>query len=88
MLVRFGRFGKFLGCSRYPECKSVQPLFKPVPTGIKCPDVRRGRAHEKRSRRGKIFYSCNRYPDCTFVAWDSPCPSRARSATRRSSSRR
>ena len=78
MQVRFGRFGKFLGCSGYPECKNVQPLFKPVPTGIKCFVCGQGELHERRSRRGNTFYSCNRYPDCTFVAWDKPvaepCP--------------
>ena len=78
MQVRFGRFGKFLGCSGYPECKNVQPLFKPIPTGIKCFVCGQGELHERRSRRGNTFYSCNRYPDCTFVAWDKPvaepCP--------------
>jgi DNA topoisomerase I len=78
MQVRFGRFGKFLGCSGYPECKSVQPLFKPVPTGIKCLVCGEGELFERRSRRGNAFYSCNRYPECTFVVWDKPvlepCP--------------
>jgi DNA topoisomerase-1 len=78
MQVRFGRFGKFLGCSGYPECKSVQPLFKPVPTGIRCLVCGEGELYERRSRRGNAFYSCNRYPECTFVVWDKPvlepCP--------------
>ncbi len=78
MQVRFGRFGKFLGCAGYPDCKNVQPLFKPVPTGIKCFVCGEGELHERRSRRGNTFYSCNRYPACTFVAWDKPiaepCP--------------
>jgi DNA topoisomerase-1 len=78
MQVRFGRFGKFLGCSGYPECKAVQPLFKPVPTGIKCLACGEGELHERRSKRGNAFFSCNRYPDCTFAAWDQPvmepCP--------------
>ena len=78
MQVRFGRFGKFLGCSGYPDCKNVQPLVKPVPTGIGCFVCGQGELHERRSRRGNTFYSCNRYPDCTFVAWDKPiaqpCP--------------
>ena len=82
MQVRFGRFGKFLGCSGYPECKNVQPLFKPMPTGIKCLVCGEGEMLERRSRRGKVFYSCNRYPDCTFVAWDKPV-ARAVSALRR-----
>jgi DNA topoisomerase-1 len=79
MQVRFGRFGKFLGCSGYPECKSVAPLHKPVPTGVKCSQCGEGELYERKSRRGKLFYSCNRYPDCTFAVWDKPiaepCPS-------------
>jgi DNA topoisomerase-1 len=78
MQVRFGRFGKFLGCSGYPECKSVQPLFKPIPTGITCLACGTGELCERRSKRGNAFFSCNRYPDCTFAAWDQPvlepCP--------------
>jgi DNA topoisomerase I len=78
MQVRFGRFGKFLGCSGYPECKNVQPMFKPIPTGITCYVCNRGELFERQSRRGNAFYSCNRYPECTFAAWDKPymmpCP--------------
>ncbi len=72
MQVRFGRFGKFLGCSGYPECTNVQPMHKPKPTGITCAGCGQGEMMERLSRRGKVFYSCNRYPDCTFVAWDPP----------------
>jgi DNA topoisomerase-1 len=76
--VRFGRFGKFLGCSGYPECKGIEPLFKPVPTGITCLQCGQGELFERRSRRGNPFYSCNRYPDCRFVVFDppvaQPCP--------------
>ncbi len=78
MLVRFGRFGKFLGCSGYPECKTITPLVKPNRLGIACPECGDGEILEKRSRRGKIFYSCSRYPDCKFASWDrpvaEPCP--------------
>jgi DNA topoisomerase-1 len=79
MQVRFGRYGKFLGCSGYPECSNMQPLHKPVPTGVKCLlGCGEGELMERRSRRGKIFYSCSRYPACQFVAWDrpiaEPCP--------------
>jgi DNA topoisomerase-1 len=74
MQVRFGRFGKFLGCSGYPECRNIQPMHKPVPTGIGCIGCGTGQMMERRSRRGKIFYSCSRYPDCQFVAWDKPVP--------------
>lgn len=72
--VRFGRFGKFLGCTGYPECKTVRSLIRPVPTGVKCPDCGQGEIMEKRSRGGKIFYSCNRYPACKFATWERPVP--------------
>ena len=78
MQVRFGRYGKFLGCSGYPECSNMQPFHKPKPTGVKCLNCAEGEMFERRSRRGKTFYSCGRYPDCQFVAWDppvaTPCP--------------
>jgi len=74
MQLRFGRFGKFLGCSGYPECKTVRSLVRPVPTGVKCPDCGDGEIMEKRSRGGKIFYSCNRYPKCKFATWERPVP--------------
>jgi DNA topoisomerase-1 len=78
MQVRFGRYGKFLGCSGYPECSNIQPMHKPVPTGIKCLQCGTGEMMERRSRRGTVFYGCSRYPECQFVAWDppiqEPCP--------------
>jgi DNA topoisomerase-1 len=78
MQVRFGRYGKFLGCSGYPECSNMQPIHKPVPTGVKCLQCGEGEMMGRRSRRGKLFFSCSRYPDCQFVAWDppvaQPCP--------------
>jgi DNA topoisomerase-1 len=78
MQVRFGRYGRFLGCSGYPECKNVRPLDKPVELGIDCPECGSGRLLEKKSRRGKIFFGCNRYPQCKFASWDrpvaGPCP--------------
>jgi DNA topoisomerase-1 len=82
MAYKYGKFGKFLGCSNYPECKNVKSLNKPIPLGIKCPPAPlgcgEGELVQKISRRGKVFYSCNRYPDCTFASWerpiDSPCP--------------
>jgi DNA topoisomerase-1 len=78
MQVRFGRFGKFVGCSGYPECKNIRPFHKPKPTGATCLQCGQGEIFERVSRRGKIFYSCNRYPDCQFAVWDKPvlepCP--------------
>jgi DNA topoisomerase-1 len=74
MQIRFGRFGKFIGCTGYPECKGIKPLHKPVPTGVACGTCQQGEFLERRSRRGKTFYSCSRYPECTAVAWDKPIP--------------
>lgn len=78
MAIKHGRFGKFLGCSAYPECKNIQPLEKPKDTGIACPECGKGTFLEKKSRRGKIFYSCSTYPKCKSALWNKPidraCP--------------
>ncbi|MDQ6954698.1 MAG: type I DNA topoisomerase [Mariprofundaceae bacterium] len=78
MFIKQGRYGKFLGCSGYPECKGIQPLEKPKDTGIACPDCGKGTFLEKKSRRGKVFYSCSKYPKCKKALWnkpiDKPCP--------------
>jgi len=65
-----GRFGEFVACSNYPSCRYVQVNE----TGVACPDCGEGKVVEKRSRRGKLFYGCNRYPDCEFVLWRKPVP--------------
>jgi DNA topoisomerase-1 len=71
MVIKNGRFGRFLACSGYPECKQV----KPFTIGIACPEPGcGGQITEKRSKRGKIFYSCTRYPECKFASWDRPLP--------------
>jgi DNA topoisomerase-1 len=79
MLIKDGRYGKYLACSAYPGCKNIQPLVKPKGTGVVCPECREGELTEKKSRYGKMFYSCNRYPQCKFALWDPPlerkCPS-------------
>jgi len=78
MVIKHGRYGKFLGCSAYPECKNIQPMEKPKDTGIPCPECGKGTFLEKKSRRGKIFYSCSTYPKCKKALWnkpiDQPCP--------------
>ncbi|MDK9716781.1 MAG: type I DNA topoisomerase [Trichlorobacter sp.] len=78
MLIKSGRYGKYLACSGYPACKNIQPLNKPKGTGVACPECKEGELTEKKSRYGKMFYSCNRYPDCKFALWDppitQPCP--------------
>jgi len=70
LVMRNGPYGRFIACSRRPECKYT----KPVTLGIRCPDCGQGELTERRTKRGKIFYGCNRYPECTFAAWDKPRP--------------
>jgi DNA topoisomerase I len=74
LVKKFGRFGEFVACSNYPKCKYV----KQKTIGVKCPNCSEGEIIERRSKRGKTFYGCNRYPDCDFVAWGKPlaekCP--------------
>ena len=69
MVVKRGRFGKFLACSRYPECNHTQGMS----TGVACPEDG-GMLVERRSRFGKMFYSCANYPDCKFATWYKPVP--------------
>ncbi len=78
LIIRSGRYGKFIGCSSYPDCKFIEPLEKPEDTGVQCPDCKQGNILKRKSRRGKIFYSCERYPDCEYAIWNEPlaqpCP--------------
>ncbi|MBR2214152.1 MAG: type I DNA topoisomerase [Selenomonadaceae bacterium] len=69
MVVKMGRYGKFLACPGFPECRSTKPILKD--TGAKCPKCG-GSILERRSRRGRVFYGCEKYPDCDFVTWDMP----------------
>lgn len=69
MVVKRGRFGKFLACSRYPECSYTQGIS----TGVACPEDG-GKIVERKSRFGKTFYSCSNYPDCKFALWHKPIP--------------
>jgi DNA topoisomerase-1 len=69
MVLKTSRFGRFLACSRYPECKSTRP----VSTGVKCPEDG-GDVVERATRRGKVFYSCSNYPNCKFATWYKPVP--------------
>ena len=70
MVYKFGRYGKFLACSNFPECKNTKPIT--VGTGVMCPKCKKGEIVERKSRRGRIFYGCNRYPQCDFTLWDKP----------------
>lgn len=75
MHVKSGKFGKFLACSGYPGCKHTEPIT----LDVACPRENcSGKIAQKRSKRGKVFFGCNRYPDCDFVSWNEPtaeqCP--------------
>ena len=71
MILRSGRYGRFLGCSGYPECKGIRPL----PTGVKCPEEGcTGELAEKRTKQGRRFYTCTRYPECKYTLWKKPVP--------------
>ena len=76
--VKSGAYGKFIGCSAYPKCKFLEPLEKPKDTGVTCPECKKGSLIERKSRYGKLFYSCNTYPDCKYAVWNppvaEPCP--------------
>jgi DNA topoisomerase-1 len=71
MVIKRGRFGEFLACSRYPECKGSRPILKKV--GVACPKDG-GEIVEKRTRKGRTFYACANYPDCDFTSWSRPLP--------------
>ena len=74
LVLKTGRYGEFTACSNYPQCKYV----KQKTIGVKCPECSEGEVVERRSKRGKTFYGCNRWPQCNFVAWGKPvaekCP--------------
>lgn len=76
--IKTGRYGKFIGCSNYPDCKHIEPLQKPEDTGVQCPQCKNANIVTRRSRRGKIFYSCAGYPKCKYALWNQPydkvCP--------------
>lgn len=74
MIIKTGRFGKFLACSNFPDCKNTKSIEKPEKKSlnIDCPQCFKGEIVEKRTRKGKIFYGCEQWPDCDFALWDKP----------------
>ncbi|RED41456.1 type I DNA topoisomerase [Paenibacillus sp. VMFN-D1] len=72
MVYKLGRFGKFLACSGFPDCRNTKPIVKDI--GVTCPKCKEGHVVERRSKKGRIFYGCDRYPECDFVSWDKPSP--------------
>lgn len=76
MVIKLGKFGKFMACSGFPECRNSKPLLTKI--GMTCPTCHEGEVVERRSKKGRTFYGCSRYPDCDFVTWNKPvetkCP--------------
>jgi len=74
LVIKLGRFGKFLACSGFPECRYTEPIKKTI--GVKCPKcsmrMKSGEIVEKRTKKGKIFYGCSNWPKCDFALWDKP----------------
>ena len=69
MLIRDGKFGKFLACSNFPKCKNTKPLESEIKKIGVCPECGADMV-ERKSKKGKIFYSCSKYPECKFMSWD------------------
>ncbi|QTJ50023.1 type I DNA topoisomerase [Dolosigranulum pigrum] len=76
MVIKMGRYGKFYACSNFPDCRNTKPILKKV--GVTCPDCGEGEVVQRKSKKGRIFFGCERYPDCEFTSWDKPlarnCP--------------
>ena len=70
MVIKYGRFGKFMACKNYPECKNTKPLVNKV--GVKCPKCKEGDIILRKSKKGKAFYGCSNYPECDFISWYKP----------------
>ncbi|GAE29233.1 type I DNA topoisomerase [Alkalihalobacillus hemicellulosilyticus] len=76
MVYKMGRYGKFMACSNFPDCRNTKAIVKDI--GVKCPTCKEGNIVERRSKKRRIFYGCDRYPECEFISWDKPiarpCP--------------
>lgn len=76
MVIKMGRYGKFMACSNFPDCRNTKAIVKEI--GVKCPKCKDGEVVERKSKKGRIFYGCSNYPECDFISWDKPvgrdCP--------------
>src|SRR5690625_1629858 len=76
MVYKMGRYGKFMACSNFPECRNTKPILKKI--GVTCPTCNKGEVVERKSKKNRVFYGCETYPECEFVSWDKPiarsCP--------------
>ncbi len=76
MVIKMGRYGKFYACSNFPECRNTKAILKKI--NVTCPTCEKGEIVERKTKRNRVFYGCERYPDCDFSSWDKPvgrsCP--------------
>lgn len=76
MVFKMGRYGKFMACSNFPDCRNTKAIVKEI--GVKCPNCKEGNIIERKSKKRRIFYGCDRFPECEFISWDKPlarsCP--------------
>lgn len=76
MVYKMGRFGKFIACSNFPQCRNTKAIVKHI--GVTCPRCHEGNIVERKSKKKRMFYGCDRFPTCDFVSWDKPinrpCP--------------
>ncbi|WP_285766583.1 type I DNA topoisomerase [Peribacillus sp. SI8-4] len=72
MVFKMGRYGKFMACSNFPDCRNTKPIVKEI--GVKCPKCKEGNIIERKSKKRRIFYGCDTYPECDFISWDKPLP--------------
>jgi DNA topoisomerase I len=76
MVFKMGRYGKFMACSNFPDCRNTKPIVKEI--GVKCPKCKEGNIIERKSKKRRIFYGCDQFPGCDFLSWDKPiaraCP--------------
>jgi DNA topoisomerase I len=72
MVFKMGRYGKFMACSNFPDCRNTKPIVKEI--GVTCPKCKEGQIIERRSKKKRLFFGCNRFPECDFLSWDKPLP--------------
>lgn len=72
MVFKMGRYGKFMACSNFPDCRNTKPIVKEI--GVTCPTCKEGQIIERKSKKRRLFYGCTNYPSCEFISWDKPLP--------------
>ena len=72
LVIRWGRFGKFISCSNFPDCRYTEPWLEKI--DVHCPKCSDGEIVKRRTRKGRVFYGCSNYPECEFTSWKMPIP--------------